>query len=80
MADIAGRLARIEGQVRGLRAMHAEARECAEILDQVKSVQVALRGVAVELVHEHAADCLAKVEDEEARRRHMKVIRRFARS
>lgn len=40
------RLARIEGQVRGLRKMIAEDRYCVDVLQQVASVHEALRGWA----------------------------------
>lgn len=51
------RLARIEGQVRGLRKMVEEERYCADILIQVSSVQQALRAVSRELMRNHLQHC-----------------------
>jgi DNA-binding FrmR family transcriptional regulator len=51
------RLRRIEGQVRGLQAMVADDRYCAEILTQVASVHEALRAVARELMRNHLKHC-----------------------
>jgi DNA-binding FrmR family transcriptional regulator len=47
------RLARIEGQVRGIRKMVEDDRECADIMVQISAVQEALRGVARELMRSH---------------------------
>lgn len=51
------RLRRIEGQLRGLQAMVAEDRYCADILTQVASVHEALRAVARELMRNHLKHC-----------------------
>lgn len=56
--QIRKRLARIEGQVRGISRMVAEDRYCIDVLDQVSSVTRALQQVAVGLVHEHLAHCV----------------------
>lgn len=53
------RLARIEGQVRGLQKMVEEDRYCADIIAQVASVQEALRGVGRELMRHHLKHCAA---------------------
>lgn len=51
------RLRRIEGQVRGLQKMVDEERYCADIVNQVSSVQEALRGVAKSLMRNHLRHC-----------------------
>jgi DNA-binding FrmR family transcriptional regulator len=51
------RLARIEGQVRGLANMVESERYCADILVQVNSVQEALRGVSRLLMRNHLSHC-----------------------
>jgi DNA-binding FrmR family transcriptional regulator len=51
------RLKRIEGQVRGLAKMVEEERYCADVLDQIASVQQALRGVSRSLVKNHLKHC-----------------------
>lgn len=58
-AGVSKRLARIEGQVRGLSRMIDEDRYCIDILTQVKAVQAALRKVEGELLTDHADHCLA---------------------
>ena len=51
------RLRRIEGQVRGLQKMVEEDRYCADVLNQVASVEEALRGVARALMRNHLKYC-----------------------
>ena len=51
------RLSRIEGQVRGVRAMVEDDRYCVDIVTQVSAIQAALNGFNKELLarpHEHA--------------------------
>ena len=51
------RLRRIEGQVRGLQRMVAEEKYCADIMNQVASVQEALRGASRTLLQNHLRHC-----------------------
>ncbi|QOY85126.1 metal-sensitive transcriptional regulator [Paludibaculum fermentans] len=51
------RLRRIEGQVRGLQKMVEEDRPCAEIINQVASVEQALSGVSKVLLTSHLQHC-----------------------
>ncbi len=55
----AGRLKRIEGQVRGLQRMIDEDVYCIDILQQIAAVNGALKSVAVGLLDEHVAHCVA---------------------
>ncbi|MGH8912392.1 MAG: metal-sensitive transcriptional regulator [Acidimicrobiia bacterium] len=52
------RLARIEGQVRGLQRMITEDKYCIDVLTQVNAVTAALKGVAVGLLDEHVRHCV----------------------
>ena len=52
------RLARIEGQVRGLARMVEDDRYCVDILTQVSAVQAALDKVALGLLDDHARHCV----------------------
>lgn len=52
------RLARIEGQVRGLQRMITEDKYCIDVLTQVNAVSAALKGVAVGLLDEHMRHCV----------------------
>jgi DNA-binding FrmR family transcriptional regulator len=56
-AAVLRRLARIEGQIRGLEKMVEAERYCADILVQVASVQEALRGVSRQLMRNHLEHC-----------------------
>ena len=53
------RLRRIEGQVRGLQRMVEEDRYCIEVLDQITAATRALQAVALELLDDHLAHCVA---------------------
>ena len=56
--DYLRRLARIEGQVRGLQRMINEDTYCIDVLTQINSVTAALRGVSVGLLDEHVRHCV----------------------
>jgi DNA-binding FrmR family transcriptional regulator len=53
------RLRRIEGQVRGLQRMVDEDRYCINVLEQVSATTRALQSVALELLDDHLAHCVA---------------------
>jgi len=53
------RLRRVEGQVRGLQRMVEEDRYCIDILEQVSAATKALQAVALELLDDHLAHCVA---------------------
>lgn len=57
-ADIAKRLARIEGQVRGIAKMIEDDRYCIDVLDQISAVTRALQNVSVGLLHDHLGHCI----------------------
>lgn len=56
--QLAKRLARIEGQVRGIARMVDEDRYCIDVLTQISAIQAALDKVAVGLLDGHARHCL----------------------
>lgn len=53
------RLARIEGQVRGIAKMVDDDRYCIDVLTQINAVRAALDKVALGLLDGHARLCLA---------------------
>ena len=53
------RLRRIEGQVRGIQRMVEEEKYCIDILTQVSAMTKALQSVALGLLDEHIAHCVA---------------------
>ena len=56
--DYLARLAKIEGQVRGLQKMVEEDRWCPDIVTQVSSVTRALQEVSVGLLNDHIHCCV----------------------
>ncbi len=52
------RLARIEGQVRGIARMVEQDKYCIDVLTQVSAATKALQAVALELLDEHLSHCL----------------------
>jgi len=53
------RLARIEGQVRGITRMVEEERYCIDVLNQLAAIKAALTKVETEVLKGHAAHCVA---------------------
>jgi DNA-binding FrmR family transcriptional regulator len=70
--ELQRRLNRIEGQVRGLKGMVSEGRACIDILQQLASVQEALRGVGKVMVRNYLERCVTSAirsgDSEEAER------------
>lgn len=56
--DLMTRLNRIEGQVRGIRAMVEDERYCVDILTQVSAVQAALNSFSRVLLSNHIKTCV----------------------
>ncbi|HZC27020.1 MAG TPA: metal-sensitive transcriptional regulator [Actinopolymorphaceae bacterium] len=59
-ASYLARLRRIEGQVRGLQRMVDEDTYCIDVLTQVSAATKALQAVALGLLEEHLAHCVAE--------------------
>lgn len=53
------RLARVEGQVRGVTRMVEEDRYCIDVLTQIQAAEAALRAVALGLVDDHVRNCMS---------------------
>lgn len=58
--DLINRLNRIEGQVRGIKAMVQDDRYCPDILVQVSAVQSALNGFCKLLLSNHIKTCVVE--------------------
>ena len=52
------RLARVEGQVRGVSRMVEDDRYCIDVLTQISAVQSALEAVALGLLDDHVRHCV----------------------
>jgi DNA-binding FrmR family transcriptional regulator len=55
---LARRLARIEGQIRGVRGMVESEAYCIDVVTQIAAINRALDGVALKLVEDHTNHCV----------------------
>lgn len=80
------RLARIEGQVGGLRRMVDEEAYCVDVLTQVAAVTKALEGVSLKLLTDHTNHCVRDAvsaggsDADEKVNELMSAVERFART
>ncbi len=58
--ELIGRLAKIEGQVRGVAKMLEEGRYCIDVVNQVSAVRAALAKVAMLITHRHLNNCVKR--------------------
>jgi CsoR family transcriptional regulator, copper-sensing transcriptional repressor len=65
--QILDRLARVEGQIRGIRKMIEDGRECEAILTQVLAARTALERTAGEIVGTYIDECMTGGSLDEAR-------------
>lgn len=76
------RLSRVEGQVRGVAKMLEEQRPCIEVLQQLASVQAALRGVSKTVLRNYLERCATdaiRSDDPKVYDELMEAIYKFAR-
>jgi DNA-binding FrmR family transcriptional regulator len=57
--DIKRRLARIEGQVRGVSKMLDEGRNCQDVLQQLSAIRSAAQQASVAVARSYACECLS---------------------
>jgi len=81
------RLARAEGQVRGVARMVEDDRYCIDILTQLAAVNTALEGVALAILDDHVKHCVAGAlssgDDADAKQKIdelLAAVRRFAKT
>jgi DNA-binding FrmR family transcriptional regulator len=81
------RLARVEGQVRGISRMIEDDRYCIDILTQLGAVSTALEAVALKVLEEHVQHCVAgalasgdPAAAEEKSRELLEAVQRFAKT
>ena len=81
------RLARIEGQVRGIARMIEDDRYCIDVLTQLAAVDTALEAVALKVLDEHVRHCVAAAlasgdaeQAGEKSRELLEAVRRFAKT
>ena len=80
------RLARIDGQVRGIKRMVEEGEYCIDIVTQIQAVQSALSAVARNIMEKHMTTCVtsavvskSKAETDKKLEEIMKVMKRMYR-
>jgi len=56
---VADRISRIEGQIRGLRKMVEDDRDCFEVLKQIAAAAGALRSVGMVILEDHLKGCVS---------------------
>jgi DNA-binding FrmR family transcriptional regulator len=56
--ELAHRLRRVEGQVRGVQRMVEEDRDCPDILQQIAAIRSAMHQASVLVARSYAARCL----------------------
>jgi DNA-binding FrmR family transcriptional regulator len=82
-AELARRLRRVEGQVRGIGNMLDDDRYCVDILTQVAAVQSALDALARKLLEHHLHGCVKQAirsgDGDAAISEALTVIRKFGR-
>ena len=79
--EILRRLSRAEGQVRGIGRMVEQQRPCIEVLQQLASVQAALRGVTKTVLRNYLERCATdaiRTGDDTVYDELMEVIYKFA--
>jgi DNA-binding FrmR family transcriptional regulator len=57
------RLNRIEGQVRGLKTMFADERDCREIMQQLAAIHAAIQSTSRAFFQEYATRCLLAMDN-----------------
>ena len=62
--NVINRLARIEGQVKSLRAMVESGRDCSEVLIQVAAARAALDQAGRLILEDHMEHCIVEAVDE----------------
>lgn len=61
---ILNRFARIEGHIRGIKAMIQDSRPCPDVLVQIAAVRGALDRVARIILDEHLSECVSRAAEE----------------
>lgn len=57
--NLIDRVNRVEGQIRGIRKMIEEDRDCMDVLKQIAAAVGALRGAGMLLVEDHLKGCVS---------------------
>ncbi len=77
--ELQRRLARIEGQVRGVAKMVDDERYCIDVLTQIAAIEAALDKVALGLLDDHARVCVLGGEESQREERTEEMVAAVAR-
>lgn len=58
--EVIQRLARVEGQLRGVQKMISEERDCKEIVQQLIAIRSALKSASLHFMQDVARECMLK--------------------
>ncbi len=58
--SLINRLSRLEGQIRGVKKMIEEGRECEEIVSQLSAIHSALESATKRVLVSHLSECLGE--------------------
>jgi DNA-binding FrmR family transcriptional regulator len=61
--ELAKRLNRVEGQIRGIARMVEDDKYCIDILTQVSAAQAALDKISLSLLKDHARHCMMESDE-----------------
>jgi len=61
-AQVNSRLARIEGQLRGVQKMIDADRDCQEIIQQLVAIRAAIQAASLQFMQEVASECLLNMD------------------
>jgi CsoR family transcriptional regulator, copper-sensing transcriptional repressor len=81
--EVLNRLARVEGQIRGLSRMVEQERYCIDVLTQIQAARAALDSIALSLLNDHVRNCMhhGNTKELDAKREElMRAVGRFVRS
>ena len=86
LKNLLNRVARIEGQVGGIRRMIEEGEYCIDLLNQIHSINRALQGLSSEIMEKHLKSCVRDAinsedsyEEQEKIEEFMKTVQDFLR-
>lgn len=82
-SKLLSRLARVEGQIRGVGRMVEDDRYCIDILTQISAINSSMQNIGLLLLEDHIRGCVVNAEGEEREERLNelnKAIARFTRS
>ena len=64
-SQVIHRLARIEGQLRGVQKMIAEDRDCKDVVQQLVAIRSAVQSASISFMQDVASECLLYRQDQD---------------